>query len=237
MTSKLDSIGIVVQARMLSERLPGKMLSKVSGKPMLAYLTERLLYAFRTTPLVIATSDEVSDDPIACFCEELGLACYRGSMPNVASRFASVVKQSGFTHFLRICGDSPLLDCEIAKKAIRLFEQGSYDVVTNTLHRSYPKGQSVEVVNTASFLKAFPCMEAPEELEHVTRFFYRRASDFKIHNFVQSENLGHLQLSVDTAEDMRRFVSLVENMDRPHWEYGVEEFVAMAYPELAQKDV
>lgn len=209
-----------------SSRLPGKVLREANGKPMLQYLLESLS---RTGlgPVVVATSAGSPDDGIAALCGRLGFACLRGDEADVASRFAAALGRYGFEAFVRVCGDSPLLDGELVRRGLEEFAAGDWDLVTNTHPRSFPKGQSVEVVRGSAFLSAMPRFDAADR-EHVTRFFYSHPEAFRIRNFACGRDLGAVQLSVDTAEDFRRFEALAAAAGRPHWECRWSDWVALA---------
>lgn len=226
----MDRIGVIVQARMSSKRLPGKVLLRVNEKPMLAYLIERLRHCNNIDEMIIATSDSRSDDSIAEFCSASAIACYRGSLNNVAARFLDTARHFGLDAFVRVSGDSPMLDQRIVDKAVLIFREDKWDFVTNKSNaqrRTFPKGQTVEVVRTGCFEKALPIMSLPEDFEHVTNIFYRTPKMFRIREFTCRRNIGHVQLSVDTAEDMDLFTRIVMTADRPLWEYTLEEILEL----------
>ena len=175
MTNKL---GAIVQARMSSQRLPNKVLHKVAGKPMLQYLLERLEHCNCLDAIVVATSAEDSDTPIAEHCRQNGVPCYRGSLSNVAGRFNEALNIYHFDGFVRVNGDSPLLDQNLIEKAVSIFLAGDLDIVTNGQKRTYPKGQSVEVLRADTFRYAYQLMREEDEFEHVTPYFYKHAEKF-----------------------------------------------------------
>jgi len=216
-------IGAIVQARMRSQRFPNKVLYRVAGEPMLQYLLERLEHCNCLDAIVVATSVEDSDTPIAEHCLLHGVPCYRGSLSNVAGRFNQVLGMYQFDGFVRVNGDSPLLDQRLIEKGVDIFLNGDFDLVTNALPSTYPKGQSVEVLRTATYRRAYNHMQEAEDLEHVTKFFYKHPHDFRIHNFTLSENLNDIRLCVDTWQDMDNFTTIVSRMNRPHWEYTLED--------------
>lgn len=218
---------VIVQARCSSQRLPGKVLRPVAGRPMIQYLTERLARCRLVDKVVIATSTEHSDDDLAAWCEKAGLDCVRGPLDDVAGRFLLAARRHELDSLVRINADSPLLDPAIVDRAIALFAEGSWDLVTNVLVRSFPKGQSVEVIRTSLLAAAHPAMTA-EEREHVTQHFYLHAASFRIGNFSHSEDLSALQHSVDTPEDFAAFSALVAAMTRPHWEYGLSDLLTLS---------
>ncbi len=220
-------IGGIVQARMSSRRLPGKMLREVAGKPLLGYLLERLAQIKAWDGFVLCTSTEPSDDPIVDYCQQHGVACYRGDLENVANRFLGVLNQYGFEAFVRINGDSPLLDQAIIEQGIGLFQSGDFDLVTNVMPRSFPPGQSVEVVNAETYRRAYTQMSTAEEFEHVTKHFYLHPESYRIQNFSAPMDCSGVHLAVDTQDDLDRFAAMLARMERPHWQYHLMELLAL----------
>jgi spore coat polysaccharide biosynthesis protein SpsF len=216
----------LIQARASSVRLPGKVLREVAGKPLLQYLVERLRHAASLDRLVLATSSDVSDDAVAALGKRLGLEVIRGPLDDVLGRFLLAARQYALASLVRVNGDSPLLDPALVDRAVALYEAGGADLVTNTFPRSFPKGQSVEVMSCAALERAAASQD-PQDREHVTRYLYRHPEQFRIANFAREPNAGDLQLSVDTADDLRVFERLIARLDRPHWEVGVEELIAL----------
>ncbi|MDO8463204.1 MAG: glycosyltransferase family protein [bacterium] len=221
------TIGIIVQARMSSQRLPGKVLRDLGGKPMLLYTLERVALAHGVDGVIVATSDETSDDPIAAFCADKSIPCFRGSLVDVAGRFFAAADAHEFDAFVRVCGDSPLTDPAVISTAVALFRGSEYDLVTNTFPRSFPVGVSVEVVRTEPFRRAHVRMTDPLDREHVTRYYYQHPEEFRIKNFSASHDNSTAQLAVDTVEDWERFVRIVQQMERSHTAYHYEEILAM----------
>lgn len=218
-------VGGIVQARMSSQRLPGKVLRPVNGKPLLQFLLERLVHAATLDTFVIATSIDESDTPIAELCGQLQVHCFRGDLGNVAQRFLDTLDIYMFDVFVRVNGDSPLLDQRLIDRGVTLLLEGGYDLITNVMPRSYPPGQSVEVIQSSAFREACRQMSEAGDFEHVTRYFYKNPDQFKLRNFASPIDYSGIHLAVDTGEDLRVFETLVEAMDRPHWEYTVEEIV------------
>src|ERR1044071_4155673 len=129
--------GIIVQARMTSRRLPGKVLHVVAGKPLMQYLLERIRAHFNSEKIVVATSSDPSDKPVSEFCAGFGVDCYRGPLDNVADRFKEVVDAYSFDNFVRVSGDSPLLDARLIERGLNTFREGDFDLVTNVLPRTF----------------------------------------------------------------------------------------------------
>jgi spore coat polysaccharide biosynthesis protein SpsF len=218
-------VGAIIQARMSSQRFPGKVLHPVAGKPLLQYLLERLDTCASLATVVVATSTESGDAPLESYCRSWGVDCFRGDLHNVARRFRQVLDAYRFDAFVRINGDSPLLDPRLIDRAVALFRETKAHLVSNVLQRTFPRGQSVEVLGAEAYRRGQELMCEPGDFEHVTPVFYREAQRFRIHEIRAEPPRGALHLAVDTPEQMRRFESLVAAMDRPHWQYDLEEIV------------
>lgn len=198
---------VIVQARMSSTRLPGKVLRPLGGRPMIAWTIDRLRLARTISRIVVATSNDPSDDRLADFCRANRVEVFRGDLECVASRFAGIVRQQMVKSFVRICGDSPLIDPELVDRVVTSHDNLDFDLTTNTQPRTFPKGQSVEIVRTSTFLSGYQLMSESEDFEHVTRYFYNRP--YRIFNIDSGAAAGDVQLSVDTAEDFRRIESVL----------------------------
>lgn len=211
---------LIIQARMNSSRLPGKVLKKISGKPLLGWILARAKKAEELATIVVATSDKRSDDPIKAFCDESEIECYRGSLDNVAARFRGVVTEYGFDHFIRISGDSPLIDPSLITQAIRIYAAGKFDLVTNIAERTFPKGQSIEVVKSETFLHRVHYAKDDADAEHVTRRFYTNPKTYSLASFTSGSDYSSLQMSIDTAEDFVRLETLMASCDSENigWE-------------------
>lgn len=216
----------IIQARMSSVRLPGKVLRTVAGRTLLDHLVERVRRCERIDHLVVATSDDPSDDPIASWCRDREVDLFRGSLADVAGRMLAAAKARGANAFVRLCADSPLLDPALVATMAALFEEAPCDLASNTVIRSFPKGMSVEVLSVPALERAYPAMDGGDR-EHVTRHFYRHPDRFTIKSCQWNRNEASRQLSVDSLEDLERFARIVERMDRPHWSYGLDDIIAL----------
>jgi len=221
-----DAIPVLLQARASSIRLPGKVLRPLHGKPLLAHAVDRLRRCRSAQPVLIATSDDPTDDAVAALAAELGVACWRGPMDDVVTRLLDASHSLNAKAFVRICGDSPFIDPELVDRAVVLFRSGSFDLATNILSRSFPKGQSVEVIRRDALAAARPAMNAAER-EHVTTYFYAHASRYRAVNFSASTDNSLIQLSIDTEADFAMAAAMMARMSRPPEEYGVEELLRL----------
>ena len=209
-------VGAVVQARMTSSRLPGKVLKPLAGRPALTWLLERLERADELDALVVATSTHPSDDAIADYCAARGTACARGELEDVAARMIAAARGAGLDAFARVNGDSPLLDQRLVDQGARLMREHATDLVTNVRPRTYPPGQSVEVVRTAA-------LAARPGGEHVTGRLY----EGPLVRFAADPPRTAPALTLDTPDDHARLEAILRAMERPHHEYGWEEVLAL----------
>jgi spore coat polysaccharide biosynthesis protein SpsF len=191
----------VVQARMGSRRLPGKVLADVGGKPLLAFILARL----ETAPLdavVVATSVADRDDPIAELCRALRVRVVRGPEEDVLARFCQVVEGHRADHVVRITADCPFADPTIVALALDTHLASRADYTSNTIVRTFPDGLDVEVATRESLLAAAADATDPEEREHVTPFIYRHPDRFHLSSFRSDEFLADERWTIDTAEDL-----------------------------------
>lgn len=217
---------VVVQARMGSRRLPGKVLTPIGGTPLLGLLLDRLARCEAVDGVAVATSDQPSEDPVAEYAAARGVAVVRGPLDDVAARFLAAAAQLEAVALVRISGDSPLMDPAIVDRAARLFDDGC-DVVTNVRPRSFPPGQSVEVVRASALAAAHPRMDAGER-EHVTPRLYRPEECLRVRGFAAERDYGDLRLTVDTPADLAFVAGLVARMERPPETYGLDEIAELA---------
>lgn len=200
----------VITARMSSKRFPGKALSDVAGRTLLGRAVDRVKCARFVGSLVVATSVESSDDHIVEFCRREGVAWFRGALDDVAGRVLGAVQQDGATAFVRISGDSPLIDPHLIDRGIKVFSERQPDVVTNVFPRTFPHGQSVEVIATDAFETLCRNQGDAHHREHVTSGFYAASSDWRIENFESGEAGPFASLTVDTADDLDRIVGILQ---------------------------
>jgi spore coat polysaccharide biosynthesis protein SpsF len=194
-----------IQARMSSSRFPGKVLAPLNGTPLIAHVIDRVADALPRDHITVSTSTEASDDPLACYVEHLGVAVHRGPLDDVFSRFAACLEAYPCAWFFRLCADSPYLDPTLMLRMIPHAHEGEADLVTNVFPRSYPAGQSVELVRAAAFRAVERGGLAPDQREHLTRYFYQHAEAYKIINLSSGKPaLSSVSFAVDRLEDLAR---------------------------------
>ncbi len=199
---------------------------RLGNRLMIDHLREGLSHAQTLTGIVLATSRQSSDDAVESYARESGIPCFRGSLANVAERMLKAAQSCGADVLVRLSGDSPLLDPSLVDHAVRLFSKEGVDFVTNVRPRSFPKGQSVEVMTTTALSDAVAHMSTPEEREHVTPYFYVHPDQIRIRSFTAVKPRPEVQLSVDTAEDFARCEMILKSLGRPAWQAGWEACVA-----------
>lgn len=206
----------IVQSRMSSRRLPGKAMVDVHGRVLLGRVVDRLMRAERLSRIVVATSDRADDQAIADLCARDGIPCVRGPLDDVADRFRQVVEQHRAEAFVRISGDSPLIDPMLVDRAVRYFQQGDCDLVTNVQPRTFPRGQSVEVLLSETFTRACEAMTTDSQREHATNIYYEQPGAYRTLSFTSGMACSHINLSVDTQEDLAVIEAILERVgNRP----------------------
>lgn len=213
-----------------SRRLPGKVLRELDGKPLLAYLLERLERCPSLSEVAVATSGAEADDAVDGFCRSAGVFCHRGPEDDVAARMLEGARSFRLDAFVRVSGDSPLLDGALVERGVALLLESGCEVATNVFPRTFPPGQSVEVVRTDAFERACAAMQDSGDREHVTAYLYRRPEEFATCNFVATRDYGGLHLAVDTEDDLARIAALVGRMERPHWDYALDDLAELWTP-------
>lgn len=224
-------IGIAVFSRYSSTRLPGKALIDMGGRPLLGRILDRLRGCKAADRLIVATSDEASDDALAAFVAgEPGVDLYRGPLDDVSGRTLGCMRAFDLEVLVRICGDSPFEIPAMIDAMIERREALGVDLVTNVQDRSFPAGLSVEVIARDAYERAYPLMKEPDDFEHVTRFLYQNPDIFTIDNVTSDGDgdLTRLNLCVDTARDMERAKWIMERLGSGFASAGLDELIAVA---------
>ncbi len=201
---KKRKINAFIQARMSSSRFPGKVLAPLSGKPVLAHVVERVSEEVNKDQIVVLTSTEESDNPLALYAVSLGVKVYRGSLDNVFERFQNCLNKHMCEWFFRVCADSPFIDPKLLKEMIYCAENKELDIITNVHPRTFSKGQSLELVYSNTFKKLDSSELHPSEREHITKIYYEHPEKFKILNIESKLNLSEESLAIDDLADIFR---------------------------------
>lgn len=202
----------VVQARMSSSRLPGKVLMEIGGKPAIVFMAERLSGSHMIDRLVVATSEDASDDVLATTLQTAGIECFRGSLDDVLERFLAVATYTGADHLIRLTGDCPLIDVDIVDAVIGMLIEGGYDYVSNVDPPSFPDGLDAEAFTAAALIQSARDAELPSDREHVTQFMLRAENGFSRGAYVSPIDLSSLRWTIDYADDLDHVRRLVESV-------------------------
>lgn len=212
---------IIDQARMTSTRLPGKVMKEVLGKPLLEYQIERLQRVNEADELIIATTNNDSDQPIVELCKRLGIAYYCGSEEDVLSRYYEAATQLGADVIVRVTSDCPLIDPSIVDRVIKLYKDNrdNYDYVSNTLTRSYPRGMDTEVFSYKVLEEAFINAKEKPEREHVTPYICWQPERYRLGNVSHHEDQSRHRWTVDQIEDFLLIENIIKALypDKPHF--------------------
>ena len=194
---------ILVQARMTSNRFPGKMLVNLDGRPLIDHVLSRVQDSCPSGQVVLLTSEDPTDDPLVEYVSNMfDITIFRGELNNVYNRYVAYLDSNWCDWFVRVSGDSPLLDPGLIRKMVLMVNE-KYDLVTNILNRTFPAGQSIEVVKSRPFVELPTKMLSEEDQEHVTKYFYRNPDSFKILSVVTDDlSIREARFVVDTPEDL-----------------------------------
>jgi spore coat polysaccharide biosynthesis protein SpsF len=202
-------IAAVIQARMTSSRLPGKVLADVAGRPLLQQMLDRVLRTPGIDSVVVATTENEQDDPVVKLCSDLGIHVHRGDEHDVLQRFYDAAVVIEADTIIRLTADCPMIDPGVLGDAIKLFASGRYDYVSNIIHRTYPDGLDVEVFGMTALEEARDNATLPYQREHVTPYLHgiregAPAGDFRRGDLIFAADFGHVRWTVDYAEDLER---------------------------------
>jgi spore coat polysaccharide biosynthesis protein SpsF len=229
----------IVQARMGSSRLPGKVLADIGGRPMLARMVDRLARGRTLDETSVATTHLADDDPIADLCRALGVRSVRGHPTDVLDRYHQAAEETDADVIVRLTGDCPVIDPDVVDLCVRTYREADppVDLVVNRLpwERSYPIGLDTEVFGRAALETAWREARAPNQREHVVPFLYENLDRFSMIHLEADGEYGHYRWTVDAAEDLeavRRIYAAFGGRD----DFGWREVLALMQrqPELAR---
>jgi spore coat polysaccharide biosynthesis protein SpsF len=219
---------IIVQARMTSSRLPGKVLMEVLGKPLLEFQIERLSQVRTPHAIVIATTINKTDDPIVAFCQSHGLAFYRGSEQDVLGRYYGAAVEAKADRVIRVTSDCPLIDPTVIDAVCQRFGDGAnFDYVSNTVERTYPRGLDVEVFSMKALTEMNAEAVAPYQREHVTPFIHDHPERYRMSQVRADKDQSHFRWTVDTAEDLELIRRILTDLYPSNHSYSTADILAL----------
>lgn len=215
----------IVQARMTSTRLPGKVLADLVGAPMLERELARVRNAKTIDEVVVATTTNTTDEPVASLCARLDVGCFRGSEDDVLGRYLGAAAEANADVIVRITADCPLIDPDIIDGVVRALCDEGTDYASNVLTRTYPRGLDVEALTRTALERCGALASSRPAREHVTWVIHSEAPEkFTRASVVAKANAADLRWTVDTPEDLAMVRRVYEGL-------GLAER-SIAYPEI-----
>lgn len=217
----------VLQARVSSTRLPGKVLKPILGVPMLLRQIERVKNATLIDELIVATSEEASDDLVADLCHQNQVGCFRGSLNDVLDRFYQAAQSVHPEHVVRLTGDCPLSDPEVIDLVIATHLAQGNDYTSNALEPTYPDGLDVEIMRRSALETAWQEAVLKSQREHVTPFIYQHPERFQIGVVTNDCDLSQLRWTVDQAEDFEVIKLIYQELYDEGKVFGLKDILAL----------
>ena len=205
----------LIQYRLTSKRLPNKPLIKINKKEIHLKVIDQIKKCKKVKKIYVLIPDTISNKKIEIFLKKKKINFFKGNEKNFFDRFYYFLSnKKKFKSFIRISADSPLIDPNIISKSISLYNKNkNYDLITNVFPRTFPKGQSVEIVNSNSFLNLKYKKLTKYHKEHVTSYFYDYHKKFKIKNLLNFKNQNKFDLSVDTKKDLVKISRIINSLE------------------------
>jgi spore coat polysaccharide biosynthesis protein SpsF len=221
----MTTLGII-QARMGSSRLPGKVLRRLGDRSVLERVVRAAQASDVLDDLVVATTVEDTDDAVAAECEAIGVPCVRGPVDDVLTRFLGVLDAHESDLVMRFTADCPLLDPHLVALVHRTFAASGADYMTTSITRTLPRGLDVEVVRTP-VLRAIDALATEHHRTHVTSYIYTHPEEFDVLGLTLQPDLSHLRLTLDTQDDWKLMEAIVEQFgDEPVSIRALADFLA-----------
>ncbi|MDB2613801.1 glycosyltransferase family protein [Chlamydiales bacterium] len=220
-------IALIVQARMGSTRLPGKVLREVLGKPLLVFLMERLKRVQLADDLIIATTTLKEDDQIEKVVKDFGVKLFRGSSDNVLERYYEAAKEVKAEIVIRITADCPLIDPSIIERGVHLFlkNQQKVDYLSNCRERTYPRGMDVEIFTLKTLEEAYNKHVTVYDEEHVTPYIYHHPEKYRLDDMKYLKDYHHYRLTCDTLQDFTLIETLIKMLYPVNPKFTLEDII------------
>ena len=202
----------VIQARCSSKRFKNKILFPINNLPLIIHVNLRVKKSRFIKKIIIATSKNKTDDKKIKILKKFKIKYFKEDLKNVAKRLYKVAELNKVKYFMRISGDSPLINYKIIDRALNIFKNKNkdYDLITNIFPRSFPKGQSIEIIKTSTLKKNLDFFSKLDE-EHVSTYFYKNFKKFKIKNFKLKSKKKEIDQSIDTKKDLANVLKNFES--------------------------
>jgi len=203
----------IIQARMGSSRLPGKILKLLDDETVLFHVVNQLKHCKKLENIIVATTNLPEDDVVETCVKKLNVSCFRGHPTDVLDRFFQCAKLHSIKIIIRITADNPLIDPNIVDNAIEKFNNGNFDYLSTQRSKTFPNGTETEIFSFQSLEKAWLNAKKPSEREHVTPYFYNHPEIFQITNLEHSENLSNLRWTIDRENDLKLIKIIISKIN------------------------
>lgn len=214
----------IIQARMSSTRLPGKVLRMIENKPMLHHVINQVIHSKFIKDVIIVTTTMSQDDLIVKYCKKNNIKYFRGSSTDLLDRYYKCAKKFKIDPIVRITSDCPLIDPKVIDKAIAKFSKGSFDYVANNLEKfngkwdnspcNFPQGMTIEISSFKALEQAWKCAKKPSEREHVFPYIQFNPKLFRVSNFKYRKDLSFIRCTVDRLDDLKFVIELFKRFSR-----------------------
>jgi len=227
------NIGVIIQARMTSTRLPGKVLLPVYQSEsfrltMLEAVINRIKNSKTINKIIVATTVNKSDDPIVELCQSLeNIKIFRGDENNVLERYYLAAKENNLSTIIRITSDCPVIDPLIIDQLVNKYNNNNYDYVSNILERTYPRGLDAEVFSFEALKKANDSASSELEKEHTTIYIYSHPLEFNLGSYCQSEDRSEYRLTIDTEDDLRLIQNIYNELYNTKPNFDQEDIIKL----------
>ena len=218
---------VILQARLGSSRLPGKVMKIVNGRPILLWQLDRIRTTYGVTEIIVATTNKDLDDKLCSMLAKEHIRTWRGDEQDVLQRYCDIIRIEDPDWIMRLTGDCPLFMPEICKEMISVFPRNHVDYFSNTLERTFPKGCDIEIVRAVSLLELEKFAKSPAEREHVTYGLYTRPNDFRCANFSSLSNDSSYRWTLDTAVDLQFIESVYAHFAGKEIEFGYSDVMEL----------
>lgn len=232
-------VAAIIQARMGSTRLPGKVLREVNGRSLLEYQIERIQQAKKIDQIIIATTIKDNDQPIVELCQKKKIDYYRGSEEDVLSRYYESALYNKVDVIVRLTSDCPIIDPVVVDQIVEEFlrTQPNVDYVSNTIERTYPRGLDTEVFSFEALEKAFKEATLQRDREHVTSYVYTHPQFFSLRGMKSNQDYSSHRWTVDTEEDFELIRLIISELYHPDKMFLIEDVIHLLQIHPEWKDI
>jgi spore coat polysaccharide biosynthesis protein SpsF len=234
--NRFRNTGAIIQARMGSSRLPGKVMRKLLGRPMLEWEVERIRHSRLINRVIVATTTETRDNIISDFCRENSIDCFRGSEEDVLDRYYRAARRYNLDVVVRITSDCPLIDPGIIDRVIRSLIDNNCDYACNNFPPTFPDGLDTEVFTFDALERAWREADKPYQREHIEPYFYENTEIFRMVNVRNDKDLSWMRWTVDYEDDFVFITEIYRNLAEGNKIFLMEDILKLLEerPELLE---